>query len=96
MSGGTMRVVHLRSPRHYAALRLLRKGPCTVRDLLEHTGANGAPQLISRLRSKGFRITSRELYGKDRYGRNVRYCEYELQPESYELVDHLIASECSS
>jgi hypothetical protein len=90
MSRRTERARHLRSPRYYAALRLLRKQRCTVRELLEITGANGVPQLISRLRSTGFHITTHELLGKDRYGRTVRYCEYELQPESYELVDYFL------
>jgi len=83
----------LRSPRQYKALGILRVRRCTVRFLLEYIGTNGVPQLISALRSRGLHIASIELKGTDRYGRTVRYCEYELQPESYALADQLLAME---
>ena len=93
MTKNCKQVVQLRSPRQYAAIELLRRGRCTVRALMEHTGANGVPQLIASLRKKGFRIINHDLPGKDRFGRIVRYCEYELQPESFALADLLLAME---
>lgn len=83
----------LQSPRQYRAVRLLLAQPCTVRFLWEHAGGNGIPQLISTLRKRGLHIDKIELKGKDRDGQNVRYCEYELQPESLELAQRLLTME---
>ena len=83
----------LKSPRQYRAIRLLLEGNCTVRYLLEHAGGNGIPQLISTLRRRNLQIKRITLDGKDRDGRKVRFCEYELQPESFELAKHLLTME---
>lgn len=83
----------LQSPRQYRAVRLLITQRCTVRFLWEHAGGNGIPQLISTLRKRGLRIEKIELEGKDRDGQKVRYCEYELQPESFDLAKQLLSME---
>lgn len=83
----------LQSPRQFRAVRLLIAQRCTVRFLWEHAGGNGIPQLISTLRKRGLRIEKIELEGEDRDGQKVRYCEYELKSESFDLAKHLLAME---
>lgn len=83
----------LGSPRQYRALKFLRERRCTVQFLLKHAGGNGIPQLISSLRYRCLHIKSVERVGTDRDGRKVKYCEYELQPESFELADLMLALE---
>lgn len=83
----------LQSPRQHRAVRLLLAQRCTVRFLWEHAGGNGIPQLISALRKRGLRIERIRLEGKDRDGQKARYCEYELQPESFDLANQLLAME---
>ena len=83
----------LQSPRQFRAVRLLVAQRCTVRSLWEHAGGNGIPQLISTLRKRGLLIEKIELEGQDRDGQKVRYCEYELQPESFDLAKQLLSME---
>jgi len=80
----------LTSPRHYRALQELLKGPCTVRQLIDRTGANGIPQLIVGLRKKGLKIETLDRHGIDRDGRRIWYGEYILLDESRELAEKLI------
>lgn len=80
----------LSSPRQYRAVLRLLKGPCTVRELLDTAGGNGAPQLIAGLRRKGLKIVTTECVGHDRDGRPCRYGQYLLQPESRPGAEFLI------
>jgi len=82
----------LTSPRHYRALQELLKGPRTIRQLIDKTGANGIPQLIVSLKNKGLRIDTIERTGVDRDGRHVWYGEYILLDESRQLAEKLIAA----
>ena len=82
----------LTSPRHYRALQELLKGPRTIRQLIDKTGANGIPQLIVSLKNKGLRIDTIERTGVDRDGRHDWYGEYILLDESRQLAEKLIAA----
>lgn len=83
----------LKSPRQYRALKELLAGPCSVRHLMEHAGGNNIPQLISSLRARGLQIDPVPCSGRDRDGRDVRYCEYQLQPQSKHLASKLLSME---
>ncbi len=83
----------LKSPRQYRALRELLARPCSVRHLMEYAGGNNIPQLISSLRARGLQIEPTPCSGKDRDGRSVRYCEYQLQPQSKHLASKLLSLE---
>lgn len=83
----------LKSPRQYRALRELLAGPCSVRHLMKYAGGNNIPQLISSLRARGLEIEPVPCFGKDRDGREVRYCEYQLQPQSRHLAIKLLSLE---
>lgn len=83
----------LKSPRQFRALRELIAGPCSVRHLREYAGGNNIPQLISALRVRGLQIGRIPCTGKDRDGRDVRYCEYQLQPQSKDLASKLLSLE---
>lgn len=83
----------LKSPRQYRALRELLARPCSVRHLMKYAGGNNIPQLISSLRARGLQIEPVLCSGKDRDGRDVRYCEYQLQPQSEHLASKLLSLE---
>ncbi len=80
----------LSSPRQVRALRELLKGPRSVRELSDSTGANGVPQLISTLRAKGLYIDTIDRVGFDRDGRKVYFGVYYLEEESQALASELI------
>ncbi|WP_136631443.1 hypothetical protein [Marinobacter salsuginis] len=85
----------LKSPRQYRALRELLAGPCSVRHLMKYAGGNNIPQLISSLRARGLEIEPVPCSGKDRDGREVRHCEYQLQPQSKHLASKLLSLEAN-
>lgn len=81
----------LHSPRQYRALQELMKGPRSVRQLFNSTGANGVPQLIVTLKAKGLQIETCEHIGKDRDGRPTRYAVYVLSEDSRRLALSLLS-----
>lgn len=81
----------LNSQRQYRALSELLKGPQTVRQLFDSTGANGVPQLIASLRGKGLKISTSDRQGCDRDGKPVTYCVYILHFESHRYAFKLLA-----
>ena len=82
----------LSSPRQVRALQELLKGPRSVRQLSNSTGANGVPQLISTLRDKGLDIDTIDQVGFDRDGRKTYFGIYYLEEDSRYLAESLVNS----
>lgn len=59
-----------------------RFGSITKYEALEDLGCKDLVSKISELRHRGIAIVRRTEYGKDRYGKDIRYAKYFLIDEN--------------
>jgi hypothetical protein len=72
----------LTSPRERRLLAALLDGPLSREALDKRIGASNSPDVVFRLRSKGFGIKCERVEAVDRDGLACHYGRYHLRPES--------------
>lgn len=72
----------LTSPRERRLLAALLDGPLSREALDKRIGASNSPDVVFRLRAKGFGIKCERVEATDRDGLTCHYGRYHLRPES--------------
>lgn len=76
----------VRNPRERRLLLRLQSGPCDREVLDGAIGATNTPDVVFRLRSRGFALPCERIEGTDRDGCKVRWGRYSLTAGDRELA----------
>lgn len=80
----------VRNPRERRLLRRLLGGPCDREPLDRAIGASNTPDIVFRLRARGFDIPCESIKGVDRDGVAVRWGRYSLTAADRERIARVV------
>lgn len=78
------------NPRERRLLARLLSGPCDREPLDRVIGASNSPDIVSRLRARGFALPCERIKGTDRDGCQVRWGRYSLTDADRELCSRVV------
>lgn len=84
----------IKSPREIRLLSALQISQKSREELDRIVGASNTPDLVLRLRRKGFAIPCEKVPGIDRDGLPCHYGRYSLTEKDVTLVAEVLAAEC--